>query len=81
MVTGVMSIAPEPSPTAPKLEAWTVIVATPLAKVASALLESGQVIHCACCQRPGRVTRVIVKNESLWSLADRARLRQRRGLG
>ena len=63
------------------LESWTVIVAPRLAAVAMALLESGQVVRCVCCQSSGRVTVVVVKNESPWTVERRARLRRRRGLG
>ena len=60
---------------------WTVIVVPRLAAVAMALLESGQVVRCVCCRSSGRVTRVVVKNESPWTVERRARLRRRRGLG
>lgn len=60
---------------------WTVIVVPRLAAVAMALLEGGQVVRCVCCKNSGRVTRVVVKNESPWTVERRARLRWRRGLG
>ena len=88
IVAGVTRESPIPLIAAPSaaqpssaLESWTVMVVPRLAAVARALLESGQVVRCACCQSPGLVTRVVVKNESPWTVERRARLRRRRGLG
>ena len=75
--------APVSSPSAaqPAPVSWTVIAVPRLAALAREWLESARVICCACCGRPGRVTRVVVKSESPWAAARKAYLRQRRGLG
>jgi hypothetical protein len=60
---------------------WTVIAVPRLAVLAREWLESARVVRCACCKRAGRVTRVVEKNESPWTVTRRAQLRQRRGIG
>lgn len=65
----------------PLLLSWRVITVPQLAALAREWLGSARVVRCACCNRPGRVTCVVEKNESPWTVARRAQLRQRRGLG
>ena len=65
----------------PALLSGTVITVPRLAALAREWLESARVICCACCGSPGLVVRVVEKNESPWTVARKAQLRQRRGLG
>ena len=56
---------------------WTLFVVPDLFAEAQRLLESQHVTACACCDRSGRVARIVVRPEKSWTTQERATIRRR----